>query len=144
MYPEPEFHVVTINADSIAYDGGVLNCCTWNITMPIKENVIDNLTPIVGDINEMLIIKSDDLINKDNRDVLCFRVTINAKKYDSPWSLMRMEKFGNGEKHITDIEEIKTIKMKLIETFTPIELTEMFQKLETPTIEALNSLVQII
>ncbi len=37
LYPSPEYTFETINADSIALEGGVLNCCTWNISKPIVD-----------------------------------------------------------------------------------------------------------
>lgn len=34
LFRAPKYHVEPINTDSIAWEGGVLNCCTWNILNP--------------------------------------------------------------------------------------------------------------
>ncbi len=34
LFKEPKYQVLSVDADSIAWDGGVLNCCTWNISQP--------------------------------------------------------------------------------------------------------------
>ena len=60
LFKAPKYHVEPINADSIAFEGGVLNCCTWNIFKLITYDAIDKIVPVckMGDL--LLVLLDED------------------------------------------------------------------------------------
>ena len=59
-YPAPKYTVEPINADSIAWDGGVLNCCTWNVSVPVIERAIDKILPVYKLGDTVILILEED------------------------------------------------------------------------------------
>lgn len=143
LYPSPKYQVETIDADSIAYNGGVLNCCTWNITRPIIENAMDNILPVYKLGNEILVIHKDDYQGKPIVDTVCVNLLLNKREHSQPTSLARFLKFVGELLPISSPGEIEEIKQTIISSFSKEDISEIYSKLLNPSSKVISELVSV-
>lgn len=136
------YTIVQINADSIAWDGGVLNCCTWNIHKAVIENAINMIYPVCGFSDEILVILTEDFQQPLLPDTVCVKIHLDVRMYHEPWSLALHLKHGEVFQD-TSVKEIAEIRRKISECFGPIEITEIYEKLKCPAKAAIDSLISV-
>jgi agmatine deiminase len=143
LFEPPKYHVEPINADSIAFGGGVLNCCTWNIYKPIIENAIERIIPVckMGDL--LLIILDEDFQRPPVIDTVCIQISLRDNKYFEPWSIAKSLKHMEEFSDINSIDEIAEAREKISKSFTACEITDIYNKLKSPSDIAIESLVSI-
>lgn len=143
LYPTPEYIVETINADSIAWNGGVLNCCTWNVSIPIVKDAIKKLVPAYGLEDNYLVVLEEDFNIRPVDDAVCIKLSLNDSEYYSPWSLAKHLKFEYWDNVTTSINEITEIRTKISSVFDEIEISDMYLKLLNPSSEVISELVKM-
>jgi agmatine deiminase len=143
LYPSPEYQVEPIDADQIAYNGGVINCCTWNISRPIIENAIDNIIPVYKLGDEILVIHKDDYQGKSIGDTLCVNLFLKRGEHSSPISLQKFLKFVGELIPINSLIEIEEIKQKITSRFSKEDISEIYSKLINPSDQLISELVSI-
>lgn len=136
------YTIVQINADSIAWDGGVLNCCTWNIHKHVIQNAIGMIYPVCGFSDEILVILTEDFQQPLLKDTVCVKIHLDERMYHEPWSLSLHLKHGEVFQD-TSVKEIAEIRRKISECFGPIEITEIYEKLKCPSKAAIDSLIYV-
>lgn len=141
LYPTPEYIVETINADSIAWNGGVLNCCTWNVSRPIVKDAINKLVPVYGLEDNYLVVLEEDFNIRPVDDAICIKLSLNDSKYYSPWSLAKHLKFEYWHNVATSNNEITEIRTKISSAFDDMEISDMYLKLLNPSSEVISELV---
>jgi agmatine deiminase len=133
LYPSPEYDIETINADSIAYHGGVLNCCTWNISRPIIENAIDNILPVYKLGDEILVIHKDDYQGKPVDDTVSVNLFLNKGDHSRPMSLAKFLKFTEEYIPISSANEIEKSKQLIISNYSKEDISDIYSKLLNPS-----------
>jgi agmatine deiminase len=143
LYPAPNYIIETINADSSAWHGGVLNCCTWNISRPIIENAIDKILPIYKNNDLVLVIHVDDFKGKPIDDTVCIKLSLKDAKYLEPWSLAKHLKFGDGYYDVNPEDEIVEIRNVISSNFAEEDISDIYSKLMNPSTDVISELVSI-
>ena len=137
LFPEPNYHVEPIYASEIAYDGGVLNCCTWNVADPLIENAVKKIRPIASNNNLLLIALQKDYEkwhNKSVIDILCIKINLKTKEHESPWSFEKYMKFSG---YYVPIEEnqVEHFRNEIKKVFNDYEISSFYKMLMRPTKE---------
>jgi agmatine deiminase len=140
LYPEPKYHIETIDSNLISKGGGVLNCLTWNVYKPITEDAIDYLFPVYGNENIMLVIHKDD--KTPFNDTLCVQLYPKNGKIGCAWSIAKTIKRVEPIGEITGGEINKSIAV-LKECYSSEQLSDILQLLLYPSKEVIDELVQI-
>lgn len=143
LYPSPNYHVEPINAESIAWYGGVLNCCTWNISKPVITNAIDKIRPVYRLGNSVIVILEEDYKIKPFVDTVCIILSLKDSHYTDPWSLEKHLKFGDGFYDVSTEAELSEIKRSIAANFDKVDITEIYSKLINPSKEVISMLVGI-
>jgi agmatine deiminase len=142
LFKGPISEVLPVNADSIAWGGGVLNCCTWNICQPADENAIDRILPVYRMSDEILVILQEDF-QSASPDTVCVQIHLGERTYHEPWSLAKHLKHGEEFQNITSEQEIAQLRHRISEMFSVVEITEIYEKLKKPSGEGIRSLTSI-
>lgn len=140
LYPEPKYHVETIDSNLIAKEGGVLNCITWNIYKTIITDAINYLLPVYGDENTMLVVHSED--ERPKRDTLCVQLSPKNKEIGKEWSLKKTMK------HVEPInaigaKDVGKAKGVLKNCYSTEELSDILEALIHPDKNAVDELVEV-
>lgn len=141
LYPEPQYKVEPVNSDSIAREGGVLNCITWNTYEPIISNAIDNILPIYGDKDRMFVIYSGD-DDKNLIDTVCVSVSLSGQEIGDPWSLAKHLKYSHSIEPIISDADTRKAKKLLKENLTDEQLSDILNSLLHPGEEVIQELVK--
>lgn len=140
LFPEPAFHVEPINAVQIAEGGGVLNCMTWNIFKPVINNAVNDIIPVFGNKDHLIVIHRDE--NRPIKDTVCIELFPEKGIIGGSWSMQRLIK------RVEPIDEIGKIEshsyQELLATnFSPEQLSDILTALINPTKELVNELLDI-
>ena len=142
LYPEPRYHIETINCTSIANEGGVLNCMTWNIYKQILSKAIEDLVPVYGDEKRMLVIYKEDSVLK-LKDKICVPISLSSSEIGEPWSLEKHLKHGHAIEPISTDEEIKTAKGLLSDNLSTEQLSDVLDSLLHPPERTIEELLEV-
>jgi agmatine deiminase len=143
LYPAPEYIIEPINADSIAWYGGVLNCCTWNILKTVIKDAINKLVPVYWSHDNYLLVLEDDYIKRPVNDTVCVKLCLNSSEYYGPWSLEKHLKFGFWENEVSSQKEIIELRKTISSKFDEIEISDIYLKLQNPSSDVISELVSI-
>jgi agmatine deiminase len=143
LFKAPKYHVEAINADLIAYEGGVLNCCTWNVFKQIKYDAIDKIVPVWQMYSRLLVILNEDYQKPPLLDTVCVQISFSDGKYDEPWSMALYHKHGEEFQEIKTIEDIDHAREKISKRFTASVISDIYNKLKSPSDKAIKSLVSV-
>lgn len=143
LFKAPQYHVEPINADSISFEGGVLNCCTWNIYKPIIENAIEKIIPVckMGDL--LLVILDEDFQRPPLIDTVCIQISLRDNMYYEPWSIAKSLKHMEEFCDISSIDEIDEARIKISKVFSSIVISDICNKLKRPSEKAIESLISV-
>lgn len=143
LYPSHNYQVEPINAESIAWYGGVLNCCTWNIAKPIITNAIDKIRPVCRLGDSIIVILEEDYKLKPVIDTVCIILSLKDSHYTDPWSLAKHLKFGDGYYDVNTEDELSEIRGSIATKFDKVDISEIYSKLVNPSKEVISMLVAI-
>jgi len=143
LYSDKEYVIETINCDSIAWDGGVLNCCTWNVSRPVIKAAIDKILPVYKLNDLILVILEDDYKGTTIDDTVCIQLFLKNAKYLTPWSMAKHLKFGDGFYDVSSPEEITEIRRLICSKFDEIDISDIYFKLKSPSNDVISELVSI-
>jgi agmatine deiminase len=143
LFKAPEYHVEPINADAIAFEGGVLNCCTWNIFKPVIENAIEKIIPVykMGDL--LLVILAEDNQKPPLPDTVCIQISLRDNKYHEPWSIAKYLKHVEEFHDVTSTSEIDEAREEISKVFSLVVISEIYNKLKRPSEKGIESLISI-
>lgn len=142
LYPPPNYQVEPLNSDSVAWNGGVLNCCTWNISRPVILNAIEKIMPVYKLHDSILVVLEEDYNLKPVVDTVCIKISLNETRYLEPWSLAKHLKFG-GFYNIDSEHEIAEMKNLISLKFDKEDISEIYSNLLNPPADVLSELVYI-
>lgn len=143
LYPAPNYQVEPINAESIAWYGGVLNCCTWNISKPVIPNAFDKIRPVYRLGDSIIVILEEDYKLKPVIDAVCIVLSLKDSHYSDPWSLAKHLKFGDGYYDVSTEGELSEIRRSISTKFDKEDISDIYSKLLNPSegvIEELDSI----
>jgi agmatine deiminase len=143
LYKGPDFNIYPIEVDLLPSEGGVLNCCTWNIRKPVIENAIDRILPVFGFSDMLLVILTDDYDQSLKTDSVCVKIHLDGRMYHEPWSLALHLKHGEVFQSIVTGPEVVQARNRISEVFNASEITEIYDKLRRPSAKAIGSLISI-
>jgi agmatine deiminase len=143
LFKASKYHVVPVIVDSIAFEGGVLNCCTWNIYKPITQDATSKITPIWQLNNQLLVILDEDFQKPPVFDTVCVQISLNSGKYDEPWSLALYLKHVEEFQQIWTNEDIDHAREKISKRFTASVVSDIYNKLKSPSDKAIKSLISV-
>ena len=115
--------------------------------LPLSENVInqddiDQILPVYGDKDCMLVIHADDYSGKKIDDTLCIQLIPSERKIGKPWSMAKMLKFSAYDP-IYRKDDIIRAKQTLMKKYSKKQLSRILFNLENPTMDEYNSLIAI-
>jgi hypothetical protein len=93
-----EYHIHTIEADSLAWEGGVLNCCTWNMHKPVIGDAIEKILPVCRFFDRLLVILSEDFNQSLPLDTVCVKIHLDERMHHNHgvWqNILSMVRFFN-------------------------------------------------
>lgn len=144
LYPASNYRIEQINADSIAWHGGVLNCCTWNISISVIKDAINKIIPVYWSQDSILVVLENDYVKRPFRDALCIKLSLGISSgYLGPFSLEKQLKFGYWENRASSQEEISELRKKICLKYDEIDISEIYFKLLNPSLDIISELAEI-
>lgn len=143
LYPSPNYQVEPINAESIAWYGGVLNCCTWNISRPVIPNAFDKIRPVYRLGDSIILILEEDYKLKPVLDKVCIVLSLKDSHYTDPWSLAKHLKFGDGYYDVNTEGELSEIRRSISTKFDKEDISDIYSKLLNPSEDVIEELDSI-
>ena len=108
----------------------------------IYENAIEQILPVYGNEERMLVIHTDDFTGQKIKETICVQLFPMDGKIGESWSLAKMLKY-NGLKPIITEAEKKQAEKILLENYSSEQLSVILDKLLNPGKEAMETLVLI-
>ena len=143
LYPSSNYHVEPINAESIAWYSGLLNCCTWNISRPVIPKAIDKIRPVYRLGDSIIIILEEDYKLKPVIDTVSILLSLKDSHYPDPWSLAKHLKFGDGYYDVSTEGELSEIRRSISAKFDKEDISGIYSKLLNPPEYVIEELVSI-